>query len=140
MQTRLAFLLPAALLTASLMMGQQIKKIPAVPTNAGDGKGMFANYCAACHGADGKGNGPAATALKKKPADLTALSAHNKGVYPAEDVVRYIKGVDQVAAHGTRDMPVWGSIFKSMQSPDDTAMIDIRVNVLSEYLKTLQTK
>jgi hypothetical protein len=61
-------------------------------------------------------------------------------VFPIENVLRYIKGADEVSAHGTRDMPVWGNIFRSFQSPDDTAMIDIRIHVLAEYLKTLQGK
>jgi mono/diheme cytochrome c family protein len=140
MKTRLALLVPAAILTAGLLSGQQIKKVPPASTRGGDGKEMFATYCAACHGKDAKGDGPAATALKKKPADLTVLAAHNKGVFPAQEVFRYSKGVDQISAHGSRDMPVWGDMFRGMQSPDDTAMVDIRVNVLSEYLKSLQSK
>jgi mono/diheme cytochrome c family protein len=139
MTTR-ALLLTAMLLVAGVSMGQQVKKVPAQSTKASDGKGMFVTYCAACHGADGKGGGPAASALKKMPADLTMLASRNKGVFPTDNVSSYIKGSDQVAAHGSRDMPVWGSVFKSMQSPNDTAMIDIRVNVLIEYLKSLQAK
>lgn len=140
MKTRLVLMLPAALLAAGLLTGQQIKKIPPAPTLAGDGKGMFVNYCAPCHGADGKGQGPAAAALKKRPADLTALASHNKGVYPTADVVRYITGADEVAAHGNRDMPVWGSLFKAMQSPNDTAEVEVRVNVLTAYIKGIQEK
>lgn len=64
-------------------------------------------------------------------APLTRLAASHNGVFPAEDVSRYLKGSDGVPAHGTRDMPVWGNVFKTMQSPNDTAMINIRVNVLN---------
>ena len=38
-----------------------------VPT----GKAMFKQYCAACHGMDAKGHGPARAALKVPAADLT---------------------------------------------------------------------
>ena len=67
------------LLLGSLLMPAQesttkIKKVPANPTSAGSGKEMFDAYCASCHGVDGKGNGPAAPALKKQPADLTLLA------------------------------------------------------------------
>ena len=139
MKTPIAILLPAAFLAGSLLMGQQIKNVQPAPTAPGNGQAMFVQYCASCHGPDGKGSGPAAGALKKKPADLTALASHNKGVYPAQDVVRYIKGVDQIAAHGSRSMPVWGNIFEGMH-PNDPDLVAIRVNVLADYVKSLQSK
>jgi len=43
-------------------------------TTATSGKQMYINYCASCHGVDGRGNGPAAAALKMPPTDLTVLS------------------------------------------------------------------
>ena len=43
-----------------------IKKAP-VQTRANDGQEMFTSYCAACHGREGKGDGPAAPALTPKP-------------------------------------------------------------------------
>ena len=61
-----------------------------------------------CHGKEGKGDGPAAKALTKAPADLTKLAASNNGMFPDVKVRRYIEGLDDVAAHGTRDMPMWG--------------------------------
>ncbi len=39
--------------------------------NAEKGKTLFAQYCASCHGASGKGDAPAAAALNPKPKDLT---------------------------------------------------------------------
>ena len=103
-------------------------------TSPGDAKAMFENYCAACHGLDAKGTGPAAAALKKVPADLTKISARNDGKFPEIKVKRYIEGLDEVAAHGSRDMPMWGRLFKELDR--DTAMI--RVQALSNYLKGLQ--
>ncbi len=140
MKRRAAFVLLVSLGATGLLMAQKIKMVPPTLTAAGDGKDMYVHYCASCHGTDGKGNGPAATALKATPTDLTRLAVNHKGAFPEDAVKSYIKGADAVAAHGTRDMPVWGAIFKNMGSPNDTTMIDIRVNVLAQYIKSMQVK
>jgi cytochrome c553 len=97
---------------------------------------MFNEYCAVCHGQDGKGSGPAAPALKKMPADLTQLTAHNKGKFPDTQVAGYIEGDDKLDAHGTRDMPMWGGVFKSMSGGSDITRM--RVANLTAYIKSLQ--
>lgn len=102
--------------------------------NATDAKGMFDSYCAVCHGKGGTGNGPAAKALAKVPADLTKISARNAGKFPDVRVRRYIQGADEVAAHGSRDMPMWGSLFNSLNR--DTA--ELRVAALADYIKGMQ--
>jgi mono/diheme cytochrome c family protein len=102
--------------------------------NASDAKGMFDSYCAVCHGKDGKGVGPAAKALAKMPADLTKLSARNKGTFPLTQVRRYIQGLDEVPAHGSRDMPMWGTLFNALNR--DTA--ELRVAALADYIKGMQ--
>jgi mono/diheme cytochrome c family protein len=112
----------------------RIDKGPIKPTPTTDGKMMFETYCAVCHGKDGTGNGPAAKALVKAPADLSRISARNNGTFPDIRVRRYIEGIDEVAAHGTRDMPMWGELFKSL----NRSTAQIRIAVLSEYLKSLQ--
>ncbi len=38
--------------------------IPVTKTSPTSGRQMFSSYCAPCHGVDGRGHGPAATALK----------------------------------------------------------------------------
>ena len=108
-----------------------IKQVP-----ASDARAMFDSYCAVCHGKTGVGDGPAAKALAKAPADLTRLSARNGGTYPEVKVKRYIEGADEVAAHGTRDMPMWGNLFNSLNR--DTAQI--RIQALSDLLKGMQVK
>jgi len=47
-----------------------------------DGASIFGNYCAACHGLDGRGNGPVSKALKHEVPDLTRLSLRNHGTFP----------------------------------------------------------
>src|ERR1700747_3834949 len=90
MYARKWFYLGAVLaLLAVFAMAQQptpanepvIKHVPVRPTSAASGPEMFASYCAVCHGADGKGNGPAASALKAPPTNLTALSKNDRGKY-----------------------------------------------------------
>ena len=112
----------------------KVAKGPIKPTSASNAKQMFDTYCAVCHGKDGKGTGPAATALTKTPADLTRISTRNGGTFPDVRVKRYIEGLDEVPAHGTRDMPMWGSLFRSLNH--DTAVL--RIQGLSDYLKSLQ--
>jgi hypothetical protein len=75
-------------------------------------------FCGApqCHGPDGTGNGPVATALKKKPANLTLLAKKNGGVFPEEQVREYIDGRKTVATHGTRKMPIWENEFMSRRA------------------------
>src|SRR6187402_2148684 len=108
----------------------QVKKEPIKPVAVGDAGAMFQSYCSACHGKAGKGDGPAAAALKKAPADLTKITARHGGKYPEVQVKRYIEGLDEVAAHGTRDMPMWGSLFRDL----DRNTAQIRVQALSDYL------
>ena len=121
-------------LAVSLGAASAQKKVPIKPTPATDAKKMFDSYCAVCHGTDGTGNGPAAKALTKTPADLTKISTRNGGSFPDVRVHRYIEGVDEVAAHGTRDMPMWGTLFRSLNSDTD----QLRIAALTDYLKTMQ--
>ena len=115
-----------------------IKKTPVSPTSPASGPEMFKTYCSPCHGLEGKGNGPAAPALKKQPANLTELSARNGGKFPEMKVFATIKGDVDVAAHGSRDMPIWGPIFSQVERDQDFGRV--RVDNLVKYLQTLQGK
>ncbi|WP_431858061.1 c-type cytochrome [Azospirillum sp.] len=75
------------------------------------GRSTFIRNCAACHGIEGKGDGPLADYLTKKPATLTTIRERNKGVFPLEYMVRVIDGREAIPMHGTREMPVWGDVF-----------------------------
>jgi mono/diheme cytochrome c family protein len=121
---------------ATIGFGQTINTVPPNQTSPTSGKAMFTEYCAVCHGQDAKGGGPAATALKKKPTDLTQLSAHNGGKFPDSRVARYIEGDDTLASHGSRDMPIWGDVFKSLSK--DQNITRMRVSNLTAYIKSLQ--
>jgi mono/diheme cytochrome c family protein len=119
------------------LAAQEIQKVPIPSTSAASGREMFTTYCAVCHGTTGKGDGPAAAALKKRPADLTQLARKNNGTFPEVHVVNFITGQDVVAAHGSRDMPIWGDLFRYL-SPGDQAGIKLRLANLTDYVKSLQ--
>jgi mono/diheme cytochrome c family protein len=121
------------------LVAQEIKKVPVQPTPAASGQAMFKEYCAVCHGLGGKGNGPAADALKKRPADLTQLARKNNGTFPDLHVMNFITGTDVVASHGSRDMPVWGSLFGAL-NPNDEGVTKIRVANLANYVKSIQAQ
>ena len=74
-------------------------------------KKVFMSDCASCHGKDAQGDGPAASALKIAPADLTALAKQNGGTYPAMKVTSVLSSQTDLAAHGNKEMPVWGKVF-----------------------------
>jgi mono/diheme cytochrome c family protein len=120
------------------LVAQEIKKVPIQPTPAASGQTMFKEYCAVCHGVAGKGDGPAADALKKRPADLTQLTRKNNGEFPELHVMDFITGQDVVAAHGSRDMPVWGALFGSLNPNQDVAKL--RVANLTAFVKSLQAR
>ncbi len=76
------------------------------------GSDEFRTSCASCHGVGGRGDGPMAEFLTKKPSDLTALATNNGGKYPFEWIMEMIDGRAVVPSHGEREMPVWGSRYK----------------------------
>ncbi|HEY1239015.1 MAG TPA: c-type cytochrome [Bryobacteraceae bacterium] len=114
-----------------------IKRVPVTDANTIDGQQLFGHYCGVCHGKDAKGNGPAADALKKAPADLTQIARRAGGSFPEVHVTRVIKGEDAVGAHGSRDMPIWGELFTSLRGKETS---ELRVNALMKYLEGIQAK
>jgi mono/diheme cytochrome c family protein len=118
---------------------KEIKHVPAKDTSPASGEQMFTNYCASCHGKDAKGNGPAASALNKAPADLTTLAKRNGGKYPDMKVTSVLRGEASVAAHGTQEMPVWGPVFWHM-SQGHPSEVQQRIANLNNHLKSIQEK
>jgi mono/diheme cytochrome c family protein len=141
MLTRITLVIFGSLSAIGVLWAQNsptIKTVPVKPSSPASGKGMFKEYCAVCHGNDGKGGGPAASALKKTPADLTTLSARNDGKFPEARVYQFIKGDAEVSAHGSRDMPIWGDLFRQLNT--ESGVANMRISNLTDYLKSIQAK
>lgn len=117
----------------------QVQNVPARYTSAASGKEMYNSYCASCHGMTGKGDGPAASAMKSPVPDLTMLTKSHGGTFPALQVKQSIEGDTEVAAHGSKDMPVWGPVFSRM-SQQSTGEIQQRLHNLTDYVESLQAK
>jgi mono/diheme cytochrome c family protein len=80
----------------------------------------YQNYCAVCHGVDGRGQGLMSKYLTVRPADLTQIAKKNAGTFPFWQVHRSIDGREEVRGHGTRDMPVWGNRFRAQAGGNDS--------------------
>jgi mono/diheme cytochrome c family protein len=140
-------LLGMLVVTTSLCLAQNqteekpvVKQTTIKQTSAVSGKAMFTEYCAPCHGADGKGNGPAASAMKAQPTDLTQLARKHEGNYPANHVASVLRfGEGTTGAHGSAEMPVWGPLFHSLDKFHD-ADVQQRISNIVGYIGTLQVK
>jgi mono/diheme cytochrome c family protein len=94
------------------------------------GKIEYLSSCAACHGEDGRGDGILASILKVPPADLTTLARRNGGYFPLTAVTEIIDGRTLIAAHGTREMPIWGFDVKTRN----------RIPTIVDYLTHIQVQ
>jgi mono/diheme cytochrome c family protein len=104
------------------------------------GPAVFRSYCASCHGADAKGDGPLAANLRVAPADLTRIAKRNHGKFEAAKVRRAIDGRDRRQIHGGSDMPVWGDAFKRPGEGYSEAKVKERIEALVGYLESLQER
>ena len=119
-----------------------VKTVPITYTNPASGSEMYTVYCAACHGATGNGNGPAASVFTKPPTNLTMLAKNNNGKYPAEHVRAVLKFGTSVPAHGNIQMPVWNTLFRSLNTTEELgdSVTRMRISNLVEYIQSIQAK
>jgi mono/diheme cytochrome c family protein len=118
----------------------KIKDVPIQQTSPVSGSQMYTTYCAVCHGPDGKGAGPASSALKYPPTDLTTLSQSNGGKFPSDHVGAVLRFGVENPAHGTPDMPMWGDLMGQLDpsSKNSAPIVTQRISNLINYLKTIQ--
>ncbi|HLZ42810.1 MAG TPA: cytochrome c [Candidatus Sulfotelmatobacter sp.] len=116
-----------------------VKHVPITHSPANSGKAMFNDYCAVCHGKDATGNGPAASAMKTPPTNLTTLAKKNDGKYPAAHVAAVIRGQAGTPSHGSQDMPVWGPLFSSIDQGRQ-GQVQQRIANLVTYVEGIQAK
>jgi mono/diheme cytochrome c family protein len=103
------------------------------------GEVMYKQFCAACHGAHAKGNGPVASTLRTKPPDLTSLAKRHGGKFPYDYVSSILRFGLGSSAHGSSDMPTWGPIFQTIDKNSERAAQE-RIKNLADYLASLQRK
>jgi mono/diheme cytochrome c family protein len=115
----------------------QVKREPIKPIDSVNGSATFKAYCAQCHGVSGRGDGPAAKALKTPPPDLTTLAKRNSGQFPAGAVKQMINGDTMSPAHCSPEMPMWGPVFRSVENP---SVAELRVTNLVKYIEGIQEK
>ena len=110
------------------------------------GRLEYRRYCASCHGMSGKGDGPVAAALNTKPSDLTTLAKDNGGQFPSETIRETVEGNKMVAAHGTREMPIWGRVFMTPPSSRVGAggpqLVSSKqhIEMIVKYIESIQEK
>ncbi len=109
------------------------------PGGGPSGSATFALYCATCHGPSAKGDGPLASSMRRKPANLTELAKRNGGTFPSDQVARTVDGRNLPKGHGGGDMPVWGPAF-AKSAASDTSSADERIRRLVTYLESIQVK
>jgi mono/diheme cytochrome c family protein len=138
--TPLAILILTATLSLSpLAFAQKAQTDP--------GKREFELHCGVCHGVDAKGTGFLSASLKVVPPDLTVLAKNNGGVFPSDRIISLIDGRAQIASHGPRDMPVWGTRYAVNAAEhffdvpyDQEAYVRAHILILVDYLNRVQQK
>jgi mono/diheme cytochrome c family protein len=106
-------------------------------TNLKAGAETYRQYCAVCHGKTGKGDGPAASALKVRPPDLSTLARRHDGKFPNAYLSDVLRNGVNVPAHGTTEMPIWGPLFLALDSSFQS-QFNVRNTNLTNYIKSLQ--
>jgi mono/diheme cytochrome c family protein len=104
------------------------------------GRQLYLRYCASCHGNDADGRGPVAEDLKASPPDLRYLSERYGMPLPAGTIARFIDGRQDVAAHGPRDMPVWGRRFYDAWTAHQRGeeSLETQIDEIVRYLNAIQ--
>jgi mono/diheme cytochrome c family protein len=102
------------------------------------GRGTFEQFCAPCHGIDGKGRGVVAPILAARPPDLTAASRRNMGVFPLDTLETMLTSATapQPSAHRSGQMPLWGTTFRAIDNSPTLARA--RIANLLAYLESIQ--
>ena len=120
-----------------LLLAQSFPSVTQGANKEDRGQKLYMQYCASCHGADGKGGGPVAPSLKTFIPDLTTIEKR-EGKFDQNKVQQIISGEIGYTAHGQKDMPVWGYIFR--QKAGGQMVATANVFALAKYIKSIQQK
>lgn len=117
----------------------KLKNVSITYSDPRSGAQLYKDYCSACHGTEGRGDGPVGRFLKGPPANLRTLAQRNNGKYPAEYVAAILRFGTDNAAHGTSDMPIWGPVFRAQKDKQKNKRgADLRIQDLTEFVESLQ--
>ncbi|MDM7931852.1 c-type cytochrome [Tabrizicola sp.] len=126
----------------SVLLASSLSAVSAAAQQADIGAQLYTDYCSACHGAAGLGDGDMADVVNIPSPNLTLLARNNDGVFPMLEVLQIIDGRTGVRAHGGA-MPVWGRVF-SDQIGDSAGpyggVLEVRGRLLSlaTYIQSIQ--
>lgn len=120
---------------------------PTPRANLAAGRDLFRQNCSICHGQDAKGYlsknsgsmydpNSADESRRVPPADLTALSEHNAGKFPADRVREALYNKGAIPAHGSPDMPAWGHAFDNLKY--NPKRLEQRMRDLTAYIDSIQ--
>ncbi len=125
----------AAMLAPALVAGASAQSYQQTP-----GAEVFRTYCASCHGTAARGDGPLASSMTRKPANLTEIAKRNGGQFPTELVFKTIDGRQPVRGHGGPDMPVWGDVFTRSREAGDADRAQAVIQSLVVFLESIQLR
>jgi mono/diheme cytochrome c family protein len=136
-KTLLLVFIASAIVPLARPAGQTL---PPLVIRSTAGPDLFRFYCASCHGRDGRGGGPVASALKVPPSNLTRLAQRHGGTFPSQQVEAFVTNNGSILspAHGNSDMPVWGPIFHGLD-PSDT-LVRVRIANLVAHIESMQVR
>jgi mono/diheme cytochrome c family protein len=121
------------LVLASYAMAAGVKR-----GDIAQGRALYLERCASCHGTNADGHGPVAPALSTPPANLRLLSERYGNPVPPDQIARFIDGRAEVKAHGPRDMPVWGEDAWNYDGHGNKGRLRSWVTKLIAYLQSIQ--
>ncbi|MEB8387471.1 cytochrome c [Rhodobacteraceae bacterium KMM 6894] len=109
-----------------------------------EGRMLYADNCAQCHGPAGQGNGPWADGMVPAPSNLTTLASGNGGVFPRAAVLSTIDGYHRAQQPG-QQMPEFGLLLEGPTVPVDTGdgvmtPTPRPLVALMAYLESIQTE
>jgi mono/diheme cytochrome c family protein len=120
---------------------------PPVQSMLERGRIEFESNCATCHGIEARGDGPMRPFLAREPSDLTTIARRRGGAFPRTEIADLIdgRGMTQPGVHGTREMPVWGRVYREQSEAQIRGTpfpaewgVRGRILALADYLQSLQ--
>lgn len=112
--------------------------VAACAQDSPDGAQLYRNYCSACHGATGEGDGPVSGAMQATVPNLRTLAMRSGGQFPTDAVTDYVDGTRIPLAHGSRQMPIWGDVFLWDDEGASAERAEQRIAAIVDYLMVLQ--